>query len=331
MRNITDSDIFILQNETKVFSNKINEIIRRARHGNNTDILILNRVLSDSLQKLKKVYNESIILKAIDDIEKGKMILVELSIELNIPRCMPFVRYKADSGTKILINLTPYLEKTKDNMGNTVYDISVQRLYPIIVCSYLTLNVFNDTYALPSKALHNAAFIWASMFNKVLSRAVALGTNRERYDAFMYFAMKFFCDYIMQTPKQVSEDVARAYLARQGRKSFPMLDDMNAKVDQSIVYSSFRAFCSVMFNNEITNIRGIVADSSTKTLNEAFYINRFIDTFTYTSLFSLGAFPYFLFSVIHAALKTRVVNDLAFQDIITDRDYNVLAMMNAIF
>lgn len=334
MLNITESDIFQLQDRTKVFTNKISEILRKARNGSglNTDITIMNRLLADSLQKLKKMYNETVILKALDDIEKGRIVLVKLSLELNIPKCLPFIRYKGDSDTKILVNVTPYLETTKDSLGEPVYSVSIQRLYPLIACAYLTLNSFSDRYVLPAKALHSSAYIWASMFNKVLSRTVALGTNRERYDAFMYFAMKFFCIYMMQVPEQVAEDVARAYLIKQGRKNFALVDEMNQKIyDQNRkIYLSFREFCLNLFDNSLTNLRGVATDSSAKQMNEAFFLNRFVDTFTYTALFALGSYPYFLFAVMNAALKTRVVNDLAFQDIITDKDYSVITLMNTI-
>lgn len=334
MLNITDSDIFRMENGTNIFSNKVGAILQRAAASpnGNEDIVILNGKITDSLNNLKKMHSEPVILKAINDIQSGRMILVDLSTKYSLPSCLPFIRYKGNSETKILVNLSQYVEKTKTNSGEILYKVSVPKLYCLVLCAYLTLNVFNERYILPGKALSSAAYIWASMFNKILSRTVALSTNKERYDAFMYFAMKFFCIYIAQVPEQVAEDVANGYLLKRGRKDFTMVKEMKDRMANFNYkpYEDFGHLCYALFDERVTNLRGIVADSVAKEINESFYLKRFINQYSFTALFSLAAFPYFLFTVLNASAKTRIVNDMAFQDFIDDKDYNVIQLLNAL-
>ena len=337
MLNVTDSDIFKLQNDTGIFTKKIEAILKKAmtgQVGKTDDIIILNTILEDSLRNMQRLYNEPILIEILNAVREGRIILVSLSADYNIPKCMPFVRYKATNGNKVLVNLTPYLERKKDSMGNTVYSVSAQKLYPIMLCAHLSLTRFVGNYALPAKALHSSAYMWASMFNQVLSKTVALGTNKERYDAFMYFAMKFFCIYYMETPEQVAEDVGRAYLVKKGRKEFPMLDAMLQSINQ-LGYKPFESFgslCKTLFDNRVSNLRGIfsLSSSSTKEVNEAYFLNKFVDQFSYTALFSLAAYPYFLFTILNATMKTRIVNDLSLQEIITNKDYSSLSVLNAL-
>lgn len=334
MLNITDSDIFRMENGTNIFSNKIGAILQRAAANPNgsDDIVILNGKITDSLNNLKKMHSEPVILKAINDIQSGRMILVDLSTKYSLPACLPFIRYKGNADTKILVNLSQYVEKTKTNSGEILYKVSVPKLYCLVLCAYLSLNVFNERYILPGKALSSAAYIWASMFNKILSRTVALSTNKERYDAFMYFAMKFFCIYIAQVPEQIAEDVANGYLVKRGRKDFTMVKDMKERMENFNYkpYEDFAHFCYALFDERVSNLRGIVADSVAKEINETFYLKRFINQYSFTALFSLAAFPYFLFTILNASAKTRIVNDMAFQDFIDDKDYNVIQLLNAL-
>lgn len=334
MLNITESDIFRMENGTNIFTNKVGAVLQRAaaNPNGNEDVIILNGRITESINNLKKMHNEPVIIRAINDIQSGRMILVDLSAKYSLPACLPFIRYKGNTETKILVNLTQYLERTKTKTGEVLYRISVPKLYCLVLCAYLTLNVFNERYILPGKALSSAAYMWASMFNKILSRTVALSTNKERYDSFMYFAMKFFCIYIAQVPDQVAEDVANGYLIKKGRKDFDMVKEMKLRMENFNYkpYKDFESFCYALFDERVTNLRGIVADSVAKEINESFYLKRFINQYSFTALFSLAAFPYFLFTVLNASAKTRIVNDMAFQDFIDDKDYNVIQLLNAL-
>lgn len=334
MLNLTDSDVFKLQDSTGVLSKKIQAVLQKGMSGQpGKDIIILNTDLADSIQNMKRLYNEPIVLDIMKAVQSGDLLLVKLSIEYSIPKCLPFIRFKASNGkTKVMVNLTPYLDVKKDSLGKEVYSISAQKLYPILISAYLTMSKFDERFMLPSNALSSSAYIWAAMFNKILCKTVALGTNKDRYDAFMYFAMKFFCIYIVQTPEQIAENIARGYLLKKGLKNFPMLDDMLQKINERGLnpYGDFGDFCHVLFNNEITNLRVTSSERASSAINETLFINRFVDQYTYTALMSLASYPYFLFTILNTVLKTRVVNDLAFQDIISDKEYSAIKLLNAV-
>jgi len=333
MLKITDSDIYRMQDSTGVLTAKISNVLKKGMSGfMGDDIIILNGLLDDSLQGLRRLYNEPIILDILNAVKDGTILLVSLSLEYSIPKCMPFIKYAGqDKRAKMLVNLTPYVVTRQSTMGDKIYSISAQRLYPILVSAYLTLTRFDGTYMPPSKAIDIGAYLWANMYNKILCKTVALGTNKERYDAFMYLAMKFFCINILQTPEQIAEDVARGYLLKKGRKDFPLLNDILQKIQikNANIYLSFTTFCKTLFDNEITNLR-VNSQRSEATINTELFLNRFVDQYKYESLFALGSFPYFLFAIMNATLKTRVVNDMAFQDIISDKNYNVYQFINSV-
>lgn len=333
MLKITDSDIFQLQDSAGVLTNKISAVLKKGMSGfTGNDIIILNNLMADSLQNMKRMYNDPIILNILAAINDGTMVLAKFSIEYNIPKCMPFVRYIGqDKKEKVLVNLTHFVEVKKTSFDDDIYTMSAQRLYPILVCAYLALKTFNDTYILPAKALAPSAYIWAAMFNKVLCRTIALGTNKDRYDAFMYLAMKFFCLHIAQVPEKVAEDVARGYLLKRGRKDLPMLEEILLKINERgiAMFSDFQTFCRALFNNEITNLR-VNAQRAVSEINITYFLNRFVDQYKYEALFALGTYPYFLYAIMNAAFKTRIVNDQAFQDIINDKDYSAYQIINAL-
>lgn len=333
MKKLTDSYIFKLQNSTGIISNKIQAVLKKGAAGfADKDIVVLNTHLSDSLQNMKRMYNDPIVIDIINSINRGEMVLVKLSVEYSIPKCLPFIKYSgSQGGAKVLVNLSNYVDIKKTTTGEELYSISAQRLYPILVSAYLALHTFTDNYILPAVALHNSSYIWAAMFNKVLCKAVALGTNADRYDMFMYFAMKYFCIDIAQVPEQIAENTARQYLQHRGKKNFPMLEETLSKINERQLepYSSFETLCQVLFNNEITGLR-ISSPGSNGNLNMTVFINRFVDLYKYEALFALASYPYFLFAIMNASFKTRVVNDNSFQEVIGDRTYNSLALINSL-
>ena len=154
MLKITDSDIFKLQNNGGLLTTKITNVLKKGQSGfTGKDIVVLNTLLEDSLQAVKRLHNEPIVIDILNAINEGTVVLVQLSMEYNIPKCLPFIRYVGqDHKQKVLINLTPYITVKKNNLGDDIYSISAQRLYPILICAYLALTRFNDPYVMPGKA-----------------------------------------------------------------------------------------------------------------------------------------------------------------------------------
>jgi len=105
MLKITDSDIYRMQDSTGVLTAKISNVLKKGMSGfMGDDIIILNGLLDDSLQGLRRLYNEPIILDILNAVKDGTILLVSLSLEYSIPKCMPFIKYAGqDKRAKMLV------------------------------------------------------------------------------------------------------------------------------------------------------------------------------------------------------------------------------------
>jgi hypothetical protein len=79
---------------------------------------------------------------------------------------------------------------------------------------------------------------------------------------------------------------------------------------------SFDKFCQTLFNNEVSNIKGIKVNNIADSLNRSAYITKFIEMYGFASLCSLSAYPYFLFTIISSFNWSRICNDRSLEDIV---------------
>jgi len=315
MRSYINSDIYT---ETLNKGNAISGKIMKILGGNASGTEIVNDKLSAAIAAMKKVYKDPSTLKVIEALNSRRMLLMVVTPENNIPICLPFFKYTAGGVNKVCVNLTNYIGSSVDpDTGEKEYTIDVRKLHALTLAAYIDLDLLNGKTVLAADTLSSAAILWAKMFNKVLEGAIGLGTNRDRYNAFMYLAIKFFLRYYMDVPEQIAENIALNYLRVPKNQMILFIED-NIAAKGIDIYKSFSVFCSALFNNEITNIKGIKNNNISDSMNELFYHRKFIDLYYYASLLSLGGFAYFLFLILCADDMVPICNYKVLKKIIDE-------------
>lgn len=312
MLTLTESDVFtrFLDKSNGVQANIMTVL------GGKSGAVVLNNKLGNDLEIMLKVHKEPTTLAAVTAIKSGDIVLVTIPLNVNIPECIPLIKHKKNGRPRVLINLSRYIVESKDSdTGEIDYSIDVQKLYSLCVPGYMYLRMFDKDCVLSAQTMKSSAIIWARMFNKVLIKTIGLSTNKERYDAFMYFAIKFFLSYYVEAPSVVVESIAESTMV--GEKSY-LIDIMEAKIAELKVnpYESFTTFCTVLFNNEISNIKGIRVNNIEENINMSFYMKRFIDMYNMSAVGSLISFPYFIFTVFSSYNWAGIVNDRSMEDVV---------------
>ena len=158
--------------------------------------------------------------------------------------------------------------------------------------------------------------MWAKMYNKVLNKMVGLSTNKERYETFMYFAIRFFCKYYLECPDALCDTIAEAYLP--AGKTLLIHDIEKKVVERSInMYSSFEIFCNTLFDNSITSLRATRLGDNIE-MNTYLYFRKFVDMYDFSASGSLCSFQYFLFTVISVFYSANIVSRSLDDIVITD-------------
>lgn len=216
MRLIQNSDIYAdILNKGNNVSDKIFKVL-----SGQSGAIVLNDKLKKELDTIQRVYKEQVVIAFIKAIKDNNIILAKIPVENKFPTCLPFVKYKKADGPKLLINLTDYLTERKDpDSGIITYEIDIKRLYVLCLSGYIYFKFLDESVALSPDIIKNSALIWARMFNKVLIKTIGINTNKERYEAFMYFAMRFFMKYFLDSPDIVVDNISNAYLKNGDRKS----------------------------------------------------------------------------------------------------------------
>ena len=326
VRLFTESDIFDYLNKDNVLQSRIFKILN-----NKSGALVINEKLKPDLDTIQKVYRETSTLMFLSAIKANQILLVDIPLEYNLPECLPFIKHKKDGKKRIIINVSQYVNKRKDpETGDIEYSMDVKKLYVLCLSGYIYLKLLYKDTVLPPDTIKYSAFIWARMFNKVLIKTIGLSTNKERYEAFMYFAIRFFMKYYLECPDIVVDNISSSYL--KNGKSY-LIEFMETKISDLNIdpYESFSAFCSTLFNNEISNIKGIRVNNINENINISFYIKKFIDMYNLSAAMSLSSYPFFLFTIIASYNWTGICNDRSMEDIVQYDKKEVPKLLNSIY
>lgn len=308
MRNYTDSDIFIRMNTGNGLYGQLTKAVRTV----NKDAII-NMKLAASLAAMNKTYKDTISAKVSTAVNRFELILVTLPIDCRFPANIPFIKTKRNGNYCMIIDLSKYaVVKRNDNDEIEEVTCDINKLYNILVPAYIALNVLNNTTVLSSETIKWMSLMWAKMFNKVLMSQKIFVGNAERYEAFMYFAMRFFMSYYIQCPAPVIEKISMGYLNSNKSKYISFVES-NLHQKNIDLYKDWNTFAYTMFSNEITNLKGITGTE----INAEYYLKLFASSMgrdgAYLALWSIDYFFYCLFITYN---KAYILNDRNWEDIV---------------
>ena len=213
-----------------------------------------------------------------------------------------------------------------DNDNIRSVNIDVDKLYSILVPGYIYLHLLDDNTALPAESIKLLSIMWAKMFNKVLiSRRIFVGNN-ERYEAFMYFAMRFFMKYYLECPDPVVDNISLAYVGTKSK--YIMFVENNLAMKGVNLYRNWTTFASTMFSDEITNLSSFGNGSK---MDEKLYLQLFDSSLGKDGAYlALWSAPYFLYCVFATYNQSWCLNDRAWQDVVLSDKKRVPNLMNSL-
>ena len=252
MKLINDSTIykFMLKDKDSTLNAYRSEIVGGG-------MTVLNGELVVQLANIKKIYRDRLTQLAVDEVTKGNIIIYSAKNPTHcMPSYMPFIKYKVQDEQKVAIDITQYatVKKIKDSEDLDVV-MDTKKLYVFIISAYLYLRTFNRNTILPSKLAKSSAIVWAKLFCKILEMKVGLATNRERHDAFMYYAMMFFLVNIIEYNEEAAKAIAKSYFKTGVVNSTIGYIETQIENRNLPIYATFEDFCKIMFDPEITGIR----------------------------------------------------------------------------
>lgn len=306
MRSIMETDVYTSAVKKFPVPEKITNLVT----GKAGTILTMED-MDHHFTSLTRTFKDRIIMKALEDVKKGNLILVYCkNMTECLPPFMPFVKFASKGGEpKVLLDLS-YMMVERDG----TYNINqLETLYSLMAVAELTLREFAPKVSIPADVLDICAFMWAKMFCKVLNRTIALNINKERYEAFMYFAIQYFCRYIIDTAPAIANTVAEQFLKNGKSVIINEIEGMIAAKDLT-PYNSFYDFCNVMFDNEITGVKSGLRGSKSS-MNFVTYLSAFMYEYDRSSLFGLAAFPYFLLMIFKVNSGSRDINKRSLEEI----------------
>lgn len=309
MRQYSQSDIFAKMNAG-------NSIIRSLQNSINAinDSTIINSKIYDSLDILYKNYHDTITLKAITAIKEKRILILYLPINVRFPANIPYIKIKNSKGIVAAIDLSKYANIEYDDDGKIDnVSIDIPKFYNLLIPALIALDVLNDKTVIATEPSKYLAKMWAKMFCHILKSQRIFVANAERYEAFMYFAMRFFMIYYLNMNVNIVDRISSEYIGNVKSKYILMIES-NCKQKNINLYADWESFARNMFSNEITNIK-----STNVAMNVEEYIRLFCNYLgrdgAYLALWSADLFFFCLFNVYN---HSWILNDRAWGDIIDD-------------
>lgn len=325
MRELKDSDLFRNEiNKGNSILSKINGILSNAETGT----VILNDILFDDIKK-KIIDNrrEKIVAEMGNAILDYRMVLFTSDPARKLSDAVPFYVYKQDGRRMVAVNLAGVVRPIKMPDNSISYDIGdASKVYSMIYGAYLALDRFTANTEISPGSLYDAAVLWAAMFTKPLYDSLGM-TNADRNEAFMYYSMKFFLGYIMGCREEQINSIAGKYINNNKNSLILYMEEKIADKDINI-YEGLITFMRTLFNNEITRLSGVRVSNVSGSINVSFYISKFTTVYSSNALLALCTFPYFIYVLISAVGKSKMVKDKSFDRVFSvyNRELNRLLL-----
>lgn len=326
MRKLTESDLFSSNIDSgNAILGRINKILSGAE----PSTVILNKYLHDEIKK--KIVDKQRTthnLEMMNALENGRIVLFTTAPEKRITDALPFFVYEQSGMRKVAVNLASTVIPSKSLDGEVEYTLgdSLYKIFGIIHSAYLALDVYTEKAVLDPAELYASSVLWADMLVKPIIDAVGLNSRV----AFMYFSIKFFLRYYIQTNEHQAESMAMKYIGKKNDMILFMEEQLEAKQMTESIYEGIIPFLKMLFNNEITNIKGIRVANVSNSLNVNFYLGKFVSSYGSNTLLSLCAYPYFVYVMFSAFHKTKMVKDKAFDKIFQANKREINKLMTII-
>ena len=327
MRKYSDSDIFQKMNTNGALTKQLAGSIPYIMSHNE---IWINGKISELLGNVYKAYKDSLTLKAIEAVRQNRIILVRFPSEdydKRFPAHMPYVRVKANARSFVIVDTSKYC--TMDNNDvQVLYKIDINKLYVLIVSAYVALEVLNEDTVLPSETMKWLSLLWAKLFNKILMSQKIFVGNRERYEAFMYFAARFFMFYYAKAPDAIVEKVSNEIL-NNGKNNQILMIESNLRQKNIDLYRDWTTFAHTMFSNDVTNIK---AAGTANDINAEQYLRLYVNQMgmdgSYLALWSADYFFYCIFATWNHAY---ILNDRSWQSVVDDDPKAVPRILRSIY
>jgi hypothetical protein len=296
--------------------------------------VILNTELNEDIERLnrKRSVKEPTLLKAITAVKANEIIFIKLSPEDRLPDFLPYFKYKKNGKDRVIVDVSKYLIEEMDPTTNkATYRFSdINVLYTFLMSSYVYLRLFDESTVLPPDAIKYSAAIWARLFTQIIFKSGMI-TNSDRRDAFVFFAMKFFMKYYLDTNELIAESIAVNY--QEGGVKNQIINDMEYEIDSLGLnpYDSFVDFCTTMFNNQVTNIKGLRVKNVENSINVSFFIDNFRSMYGNSALMSLCAYPFFIMLVFDGLNGSNICRDRGLENVVKYDMKEITKLVNSLY
>ena len=296
MKLIQDTDIFSYMNGGKeaLLNKQIANLL-------SSGMYIVTKEIDYDLRTIEKVFKDPLTIATIQAINKGEILpIIAKHPAEAMPVYMPFIKYKSASGLKIAVDITQY-SNIKTDAVNEEISVSIDRrkLYVLLVTAYMYLYHSDKTSVLTPRLMQITAMDWAKVFTKVFDVKLGLSTNRERKDAFMYLAMKYYLINILEAPEGVVDSIALLAFKDKIRNSLCKQIEATIQERQIDLYSNLTTFVTTLLNADITGLKHSRA-KITQDVGFQFYMKEYITMYGVSAGFGLASFPYFLWMLLSA-------------------------------
>lgn len=311
MRHYKDSDIFIKMNSGNAIYNQLTNAVKSI-----DDSCILNTKISESLDNLQKAYRETLTLKAVDAVKNFEIIVVAMPIDKRFPANIPYIKTKRNGKDCVIVDMSKYMMSIKRNENGGILEAKcdIPKLYNILIPAYIALYVLNNQTIISTETTKWMSVLWATLFNRILKSQKIFVGNPERYEAFMYFAMRFFMVYYLETPMAIVDKISGEFIKNVKSKYILMIES-NLNQKNINLYQDWSTFAHTMFSNEITNIRAITNVEMNAEQYLRLYSSYMGRDGAYLALWSADYFFYCLFVTFN---KAYILNDRAWDTIVND-------------
>lgn len=327
MLTYTESDIYRFFDKGNGITNALRKCLSQVVSEN-----IYNQKIDSTFTTMLRAYRESVVSKAVEAARKGRILIVRLPIigteDYRLPEIVPYVKVRRKGQDCVIIDISRICSDEKVGDATTGYKVDVPKLYVMMVSAYVALELCGPTMQFPLEAAKHMSILFARVFCQVLNRLGLLTGNRDRAEAFHYFAIKFFLKYYLQAPEPIIETISMGFVGGHKNSLIAYMEDQ-MRIKQKDPFVDFTTFSQVIYDNEISGIR--TQQAKVNDINQSLYVQKFITMYSKNAVIGLWSPDYFFYILLGAFRRTNSVFDKAFDDIFKDNKTAMPKLMDALY
>ena len=297
-RPLENTFVYRQLNSNGKLSHELLEVLKKGEY-------LTKKDLEEQFLVISKNFKYPLKFRILDEVEKGKLIMIYSPPNVKLPLSIPFFLTKNESHEVVGVVCVD-LFGTKNKQGTSI-SIETKKLYTLLEAAYFAKLCYYYPKQISSRntVITNGSLIYSNMILRVFNKKYALNIDKSKVNKLLFLASKF---YMINLLGLGDNETTRNYALKSCvAPNKYVLDEVN-EIFKTEYFTDFSTFISGLKNPDL--------GFKLKDLQVRGFLESYIAMYESAALMGLESFPYFFYNVLAVTNGAYMNNQYILEDIV---------------